>query len=89
MTCVKKNPTRFYYKEIIEQGYDKKMYPKLMLKKLKVMANSTSIYTPWAPNFKKYFKKFPMYTCGPYSPMCANVHPCVNYEWTKIQLKVN
>jgi len=21
--------------------------------------------------------------------MCVNVHPCVNYEWTKIKFKVN
>ncbi len=27
----KKNPTRFYYKEGIEQGYDKKTYPKPLL----------------------------------------------------------
>jgi hypothetical protein len=39
------NLTRFYYKEETKQGYDKKMYPKLMLNKLKVMGNSTSIYT--------------------------------------------
>ncbi len=29
-----------------EQGYDKKTYPKLLLNKLKVMGNLTSIYTP-------------------------------------------
>ncbi len=48
----KKNPTRYYCKEEIKtkQGYDKKTCPKLMLNKLKVMKNSTSIYTPWAPN---------------------------------------
>jgi hypothetical protein len=28
------------------KGYDRKMYPKLMLKKLKVMGGSTPIYTP-------------------------------------------
>jgi hypothetical protein len=28
-----------------KQGYDKKMYPKLVLNKLEVMCNSTFIYT--------------------------------------------
>jgi hypothetical protein len=32
----------------IEQGYEKKTDSKLMLKRLKVMGNSTSIYTYWA-----------------------------------------
>ncbi len=27
-----KNPTRFYCKKGIKQGYDKEMYPKLMLR---------------------------------------------------------
>ncbi len=53
------------------------MYQKLMLNRLKVMKNSTSIYTPWAPSSKKFFKKLPI-TRGPNSPMCAHVHPCVN-----------
>jgi hypothetical protein len=45
MTNVNKDPTRFYDKEEIEQGYDKKAHPKLVLSKLKVMGNSTFIYT--------------------------------------------
>jgi hypothetical protein len=50
------NPTRFYYKEEIKikQGYDKKMYSKLMLNIVKVMGNYTFIYTLWAPNSKKF-----------------------------------
>jgi hypothetical protein len=58
-----KNPKRFYCKEKIkiEQGYDKNMYPKLLLNKLKVMGNSTSIYTPWAPSSKIFFEKFTIY----------------------------
>jgi hypothetical protein len=46
------NSIRFYCKEEIkiEQGYDKKTYPKLVLNKLKVMKNSTSIYTHLAPS---------------------------------------
>jgi hypothetical protein len=40
-----KNPTRFYCKEKtkIEQSYNKKMLPKLMLNILKVTENYTSI----------------------------------------------
>jgi hypothetical protein len=41
-----KNPTRFYCKKGIEKGYDKEMYPKLVLNRQKVTWNSTSIYTP-------------------------------------------
>ncbi len=47
-----------------------------MLNKLKVMKNSTYIYTPWAPSLRKLLKKLPIYMW----PMCAHVHPCVNYE---------
>jgi hypothetical protein len=36
---------------------DKKMYPKLMLNRLKVMGNSTFIYTHWAPSSRNLFKK--------------------------------
>lgn len=58
-------------KKKFKQGYDKKTYPKLVFNKLKIMRNSTFIYTPWAPNFKKFFKKL---------LHVAHVHPCVNYE---------
>jgi hypothetical protein len=44
-TIGNKNPTRFYCKKEIKQGYDKKTYPKLMLNKLKVMGNSIFIWT--------------------------------------------
>jgi hypothetical protein len=42
-----KNSTRFYYKNEtkIKQGCDKKTYPKLVLNRLKIMGNSTFIYT--------------------------------------------
>ncbi len=40
-----------------------------MLNKLKVMKNSTYIYTPWAPSLRKLLKKLPIY-------MCAHVRPC-------------
>jgi hypothetical protein len=59
-----------------------------VLNKLTVMGNSTSIYTPWAPTQASFSKNFQS-TCGPCSSTCANVHPCMNYEWTNIQLKVN
>jgi hypothetical protein len=52
-----KNPTRFYCKEKIKQGYDKKTYPRLVFNILKVMRNSTFIYTYWAPRSSKFLKK--------------------------------
>jgi hypothetical protein len=52
----------FIAKKKKKQGYDKKTYPKLVLNKLKVVGNSTSIYTPWAPSSRKFFEKFPIYT---------------------------
>jgi hypothetical protein len=47
MTRAKQESTRFYCEEETKkkQGYDKKMYPKLMLNILKVMVNFTFIYT--------------------------------------------
>ncbi len=40
-----KNPRKFYCneKKKKKQGYDKEMYPKLVLNKLKVMGNSNFI----------------------------------------------
>jgi hypothetical protein len=41
-----KNPMIFYCKEIKTwQGYDKRTYPKLVLNILKIIENSTFIYT--------------------------------------------
>jgi hypothetical protein len=74
-----------------EQCYDKKTYPKLVLNKLKIVENSTFIYTPWALNSRKFFKKLSIYMW----PMCAHVHPWTmnelrfNLEWTKTQLGMN
>jgi hypothetical protein len=67
-----KNSKTFYYKKETKtkQGYDKKTYPKLLLNTLKVMGNSTFIYTYWAPSSKKW-------------PMFIHVHPCAKYEQTK------
>ncbi len=43
-----------------------------MLNILKVMGNSTSIYTPWAPSSKKFFKKLLIYMWS----MFTHVYPC-------------
>ncbi len=66
------NPTRFYYKEKIKtkQGYDKKMYLKLVLNILK--ESYIFIYTLSAPNSKKFSKKLPIYMW----PMFTHVHQC-------------
>ncbi len=66
------NPTRFYGKKEtkIEQGYDKKTYSKLMLKKLKFFGNSISIYTYWTPS-SIFLKNQP--TRGPCALMCTHV----------------
>ncbi len=78
-----KNPTRFYYKERIKKGYDKKTYPRLVLNILKVMENSTYIFTYWAPSLRKFLKKlsshmWPIFTHV--DPCMAHVYSYVNYE---------
>jgi hypothetical protein len=72
------NPTRFYYKEETKtkQGYDKKMYTKLVLNSLKM--DSTSIYTHWAPNSKMFIKKLP-----------THMWPMFTHVWIKTQLEMN
>jgi len=52
------------------------------------MDNSTSIYTYWAPSSKKFIKKLPTYM-WPIFALSAYVHPCVNHELTRSELKVN
>jgi hypothetical protein len=44
-----------------KQGYDKRMYPKLVLNKLKAMDNFTAIYIHWAPSSKKFPMKLSTY----------------------------
>jgi hypothetical protein len=68
-----------------EQDHNKYMYPKLMLNKLKIMWDSTSIYTHWHITQGSFFLNFQL-TCDPYSTMCG---PCpsmwkliMNYELT-------
>jgi hypothetical protein len=46
--------------------------PKLMLNRLKVMENFSSIYTHWAPSSRKFLKKLTIYIW----PMCVHVRPC-------------
>ncbi len=50
------NVKGFYYKNMtrIEQNHDKDTYPKLVLNRLKIMWDSTSIYTNWAPSSRKF-----------------------------------
>jgi hypothetical protein len=48
--------------------------PKLVLNILKVMKNSTSIYTPWVPSSNFFFKKFPIYMW----PVFTHVCPCAS-----------
>jgi len=58
------------------QGCEKKMYPKLVVNKLKVMGNSMFIYIDWALSSRKFSKKLPTYM-WPMLPMCVHEHPCV------------
>jgi hypothetical protein len=50
--------------------------PKSNVEQTKVMKNSISIYTPWAPSSKKFIKKLPIYMwpmfthVGQCAPMC-------------------
>jgi hypothetical protein len=63
---------QFYCEKETKQGYDKKTYPKLVLDRLKVIGNSTFMYTHWALSSKKFSKNF-LATCGPYSSMCTHM----------------
>jgi hypothetical protein len=83
------NPTRFYCKEEIEQGHDKKTYPRLVLNKLKVMGNSTFIYNRWAFSSKEFLKKLPMYMWSMFSHVWTMNEVKLNQEWIKIWLKLN
>ncbi len=67
-----KNKTRLWQKKI----------PKLVLNILKVMGNSTFIYTYWAHNSNNFFKKTSNLNV-------AHVHSCVTHVWIKNQLWVN
>jgi len=51
MTCAKQESNKILLQEgyqEVKQICDKKMYPKLVLNKLKIMGNFTFIYIHWA-----------------------------------------
>jgi hypothetical protein len=92
MTCARQefNKILLQKQKNNEIRLKQKMYPKLMLNKLKVMGNIFFIYDHLAPSSKKYFKKisiymWPMFTrlhlfalmCRPCSPVCTRLHLCV------------
>jgi hypothetical protein len=105
MTCVKQKSNKILLQEQKrkKQGCDEKTYSKLVLKGLKVMWDSTSIYTHWAFNSKNFFKKLSTYIW----PMFTHVQPMLklimnykliisklnelrfNYELIKNKLKFN
>jgi hypothetical protein len=49
-TCETRIQKYFIAKENQNKKMTKKTYPRLVLNRLKVMGNYTSIYTPWALN---------------------------------------
>jgi hypothetical protein len=56
-----------------KQGYDNKTYPKLVLNKLKVMENYTSILYPLGFSLKEVFQEaFNLHAAHvrPFAPMC-------------------
>jgi len=78
--CEDVNAKGLYYKNMIkiEQDHNKDTYQKLVLNRLNVMCNSTSIYTHWAPNSNKLKKKkFNLHVVH-VQPCVAHVYPCGN-----------
>jgi hypothetical protein len=72
-----KNPTRFIAKK--KQKQNKVMIRnelKTIVEQTKGCANSTFIYTPWAPSSKTLLKKLSIYMW----PMFTHMHPCLNDE---------
>jgi hypothetical protein len=63
MVCEDVNAKGLYYKNMIrtKQDHNKDTYSKLVSNRLNVMCDSTFIYTHWAPNSKKLFKKNSIY----------------------------
>ncbi len=57
------NAKGLYFKNMtrIKQDHDKYTYPKLVLNRLKVMWDSTFIYTHWALCSNKLLNKLPTY----------------------------
>jgi len=71
------NSTRFYCNNEtkIEQGCEKKRYPKLLLNRLKKWG-ILFLFIPITHLAQKNCQKN-------FNPHVAHVHPCVNYAWTK------
>jgi hypothetical protein len=81
---------RFYCKEKTkaEQGYDKKMYPKLVLKK-KRQLRILFLFIPIRHLPQISFLQNFQLTCNPHSPMCAHVHPWVDASYSGSFLSQN
>jgi hypothetical protein len=71
-TNANKNPIKIHRKEEIEQGYDKKTYPKLVLNKVNVMKN-IPLFIPIEHLVQRSFSRNSQSTCGPCAPMCTHV----------------
>jgi hypothetical protein len=91
MKCVKQDSNKILLQRKNKIGlWQKKIYPKLMLNKLKVKGILFLLYS-LDTYFKEIFQlpihMWPIFT---HVHLCvAHVHPCVNYEWIKIQLKMD
>jgi hypothetical protein len=59
-----------------KQGSDMKKYPKLVLNKLKIMGNFTSIYTYWTFSSRKFLKKISTYMWSMFIHMCPCAPMC-------------
>ncbi len=71
----KQESNKILLQRINRTNYDKKTYPRLVLNKPKVMKIFAFIYTYWVLSSRNFQS-----TCGPCSPTCTHMHPCVNYE---------
>jgi hypothetical protein len=84
------NAKELYYKNVtkIDQDHDKDSYPKLVLNKLKVMGNFILLIPIRQLTQRKIQKTSNLHVTHVYLRV-AHVHPCVNYERSKIQLKMS
>jgi hypothetical protein len=84
----RKQGNKYVQNVLLAPNYHKKTYPKLMLNWLKVIANSTSIYTPWASSSRKFFQKLPIYMRPMFTHVQTMNELILNWKWTKTQLRV-
>jgi len=84
----RKQGNKYVQNVLLAPDYHKKTYPKLVLNWLKVIANSTSIYTPWASSSRKFFQKLPIYMWPMFTHVQTMNELRLNWKWTKIQLRV-